>query len=73
MPDPLLEALERCRVRDKLSYGSLAKRLQVSDAYLLLLREGKRPIRYKLLRGIAQAYPELCMDIIAHLRNGHDA
>ncbi len=68
----LLEALESCRKREKLSVRALARRLNVSDSYLSMIRSGSRRIGLPLLCGIARAFPELDRALLAHLRNGHD-
>lgn len=68
----LLDALEQCRERERLSVRALAKRINVSDSYLSMVRSGSRKIGLPLLCGIAKAFPELDRALLAHLRNGHD-
>lgn len=68
----LLDALDRCRQREKLSVRALAKRIHVSDSYLSMVFSGRRKIGLPLLSGIAKAFPELDRVLLSHLRNGHD-
>lgn len=72
MERDLLQALEDCRKREDLSVRSLAKRLNVSDSYLSMVRSGSREVGLPLLKGIARAFPELRRVVMAHLVNGHD-
>ena len=59
MTDLLVEALGKRQAEQGLSQVEMAKRLNISETYLALVRGGKRKPGVKFLRGVVGAFPDL--------------
>jgi len=64
----LLQTLKEKQRAEHLTDGGFAERLGISRQMWQFIREGRRGIGEKLLRGIIQAYPELIPDVLIFLR-----